>query len=301
MLNRTLAMVLCTGFYAPSAFAFWQIEDHEAVNRIRDAALNHSQIMDMIGYLTDVSGPRLTGSANLKRAEEYARDKLRDWGVANAHLEAWGPFGRGWSLEGFTANVLSPGFSPLIAYPKAWSPGTNGTIGGEVVFLDVKTIADLEKYKGKLKGRIVLFSPARHVDPLFDPPAHRQTDEELLRLANAEPSGGPKPFQLTAEQRAAEDLNYRKWQLIQNEGAAVVLLPSFRDAGTVYVTAATVPNPGDLPFEKWVQPWDLSKPVVTPQINVAAEQYNSIVRLLNRRIPSSLKSVSPRVSMMTTR
>ena len=118
--------------------------DLDAANRIRDTALNQSQIMEMVGYLTDVTGPRLTGSPNLKRAEEYARDKLREWGLENAHLEAWGPFGRGWSLEGFTANVLSPRFSPLIAYPKAWSPGTNGVVRGEVVLLDVKTEDDRE-------------------------------------------------------------------------------------------------------------------------------------------------------------
>ena len=201
--------------------------DLDAANRIRDAALNHSQIMEMVGYLTDVTGPRLTGSPNLKKAEEYARDRLGQWGLANAHLEAWGPFGCGWSLEGFTANMLSPAFSPLIAYPKAWSPSTNGTIRGEVVFLDVKTTADLDSYKDKLKGKIVLFSPARNVDPLFDPPAHRQTDEELLGLANAEPSADPPPFQFTAEQGAVEELNYRKWQLIQSEGAAWYYSPRF--------------------------------------------------------------------------
>jgi carboxypeptidase Q len=266
-----------------------QEKDLEAVNRIQDTALNHSQIMDTIGYLTDVSGPRLTGSPNLKRAEEYARDKLRDWGVANAHLESWGPFGRGWSLEGFTANMLSPGFSPLIAYPTAWSPGTDGTVRGEVVFLDVKTAADLDKYKGKLKRKIVLFSPARHVDPLFAPPAQRRTDEELQRLAKAPAPGEPTPFQPSPEQRAAEDLNYRKWQLIQSEGAAVVLEPSFRDAGTVYVTAATVPYPSDVSFGKRVNAWDLSSPVVTPQINVAAEQYNRIVRLVARGIAVQLE------------
>ena len=263
--------------------------DSEAAVQIRDMALNHSQIMEMVSYLTDVAGPRLTGSPNLKRAEEYARDKLRDWGLENAHLEAWGPFGRGWSLEGFTANVLSPRFSSLIAYPKAWSPGTNGMVRGEVVLLDVKTVADLDKYKGTLKGKIVLFSPARHIDPLFDPPAHRQTDEELLRLANAQPSGEPRPFQFTPEQRSAEELNYRKWQLIQNEGAAVVLQPSFRDAGTVYVTAATVPYPPDVPFEKRVHAWDLGKPAVPPQVYVAAEQYNGIVRQVMRGIPVQLE------------
>jgi hypothetical protein len=288
--NGTLATLLCATLLLAAGAAFSQEKaDLDAANRIRDAALNHSQIMDLVEYLTDVTGPRLTGSPNLKRAEEYARDKLREWGLPNAHLEAWGPFGRGWSMEGFTANMLAPGFSPLIAYPKAWSPGTNGTIRGEAVFLDVKTTADLDKYKGKLKGKIVLFSPARHVDPLFDPPAHRQTDEELLGLANAEPPGEPRPFQFTPEQRATAELNYAKWQLIQSEGAAVVLQPGFRDGGTVYVTDATAPYPPDVPFEKRVQAWDLSKPVVTPQAVVAAEQYNRMVRLAARGIPVELE------------
>lgn len=288
--NGILAALLCTTLLLAPGAAFSQEKaDLDAATRIRDAALNHSQIMDLVGYLTDVTGPRLTGSPNLKRAEEYARDKLREWGLADAHLEAWGPFGRGWSMEGFTANMLAPGFSPLIAYPKAWSPGTNGTIRGEAVFLDVKTTADLDKYKGKLKGKIVLFSPARHVDPLFDPPAHRQTDEELLTLANAEPPSEPRPFQFTPEQRATAELNYHKWQLIQSEGAAVVLQPGFRDGGTVYVTDATVPYPPDVPFEKRAQAWDLSKPVVTPQVVVAAEQYNRMVRLAARGIPVELE------------
>jgi carboxypeptidase Q len=288
--KTTLAAFLCPIVLFTAGIATAQEEiDLDAANRIRDTALNHSQVMEMVGYLTDVTGPRLTGSPNLKRAEEYARDKLREWGLENAHLEAWGPFGRGWWLEGFTANMLSPRFSPLIAYAKAWSPGTNGLVRGEVVLLDVKTVADLDKYKGKLKGKIVLFSQARHVDPLFDPPAHRQTDEELLRLANAPPSGEPRPFQFTPEQRSAEELNYRKWQLIQNEGAAVVLQPSYRDAGTVYVTSVTLPYPPDVPFEKRARAWDLSKPVVTPQVNIAAEQYNGIVRLVMRGVPVQLE------------
>lgn len=261
----------------------------DASARIRDAALNHSQIMDMVGYLTDVVGPRLTGSPNLRRAEEYTRDKLREWGLANARLEAWGPFGRGWSLEDFSAKMLSPDFTPLVAYPKAWSPGTNGTVRGEAIFLDVTSAADMDKYKGKLKGRIVLFSPARQIDPLFDPPAERQSDEELLRLANAPPPGQHHPFQFTPDQRAAEELNYQKWQLVQNEGAALVLQPSASDAGTLYVTSATVPYPPDVPFLKRVGAWDLSKPVVTPQAIVAAEQYNRIVRLLARGVRVELE------------
>jgi carboxypeptidase Q len=288
--KRTLAAFLCAVVSLSAGIAAAQEKtDLDAANRIRDTALHHSQVMEMVGYLTDVTGPRLTGSPNLKRAEGYARDKLREWGLENAHLEAWGPFGRGWSLEGFSANVLSPRFSPLIAYPKAWSPGTNGIVRGEVVLLDVKTAADLDKYKGRLKGKIVLFSPARKLDPLFDPPAHPQTDEELLRLANAQPSGERRPFQFTPEQRSAEELNYRKWQLVQEEGAAVVMQPSYRDAGTIYATSATVPYPPDVPFEKRAHAWDLSKPVVSPQVNVAAELYNGIVRQVTRGIPVQLE------------
>jgi carboxypeptidase Q len=288
--NRTFAAFFCPILLLASGIAVAQERvDPDAAGRIRDAALNHSQIMNMVGYLTDIAGPRLTGSPNLKLAEEYARDKLREWGLVNAHLEAWGPFGRGWSLEGVAANMLSPGFSPLIAYPKAWSPGTNGKVRGEVVFLDAKSATDLDKYKGKLKGKIVLFSPVRRVDPLFDPPAQRQTDEQLQRLANAQPSGESRPFQFTPEQRAAEELNYRKWQLLQSENAAVVLEPSYRDAGTVYVTSATVPYPPEVPYEKRAPAWDLSPPVVTPQANVAAEQYNRIVRLVMRGIPVQLE------------
>ena len=288
--NRIFAAFFCPILLLASGIALAQGRvDPDAASRIRDAALNHSQIMNMVGYLTDIAGPRLTGSPNLKRAEEYARDKLREWGLVNAHLEAWGPFGRSWSLEGVAANMLSPGFSPLIAYPKAWSPGTNGKVRGEVVFLDAKSATDLDKYKGKLKGKIVLFSSVRRVDPLFDPPAQRQTDEQLQRLANAQPSGESRPFQFTPEQRAAEELNYRKWQLLQSENAAVVLEPSYRDAGTVYVTSATVPYPPEVPYEKRAHAWDLSKPVVTPQANVAAEQYNRIVRLVMRGIPVQLE------------
>ena len=249
--------------------------------------MNDSQIMEMIGYLTDVSGPRLTGSPNLRAAEEYTLEKLRQWGVANAHLESWGPFGRGWSLEAFTANMLSPGFSPLIAYPKAWSAGTAGLLRGDVVWLDAKSLSDLDRYRGMLRNRIVLFSPAQTLNPLFDPPTQRQTDQELSRLANAGPpaAGKEAPVTLTSAQRQAAELSYRKWQMIEEEGAAVVLQPSFRDAGTLYATAATVANPVGVPFERRRQPWDLNKPRVTPQVIVAAEQYNRMIRLLQRGIP----------------
>ena len=136
-------------------------------------------------------------------------------GLQNASLEAWG-FGRGWSLEGFTANVVKPDFIPLIAYPKAWSPSTNGAVRGPVVYLDAKTPDDLEKYKGKLKGAIVLVAP-REIQAHFKPEGTRTTDEELLTLANAAPptpggGGNRRGAPSSASERArAMEWRGKKW------------------------------------------------------------------------------------------
>src|ERR1044071_8812228 len=107
--------------------------------------------MQTLEHLTDVIGPRLTGSPSLRRANTWTRDKLGEWGLENAHLESWGAFGRGWSLKRFSAQVVAPQCIPLIAFPKAWSPGTGGPLVAEVVLFDAKTEADLARYRGKLK------------------------------------------------------------------------------------------------------------------------------------------------------
>src|SRR5437867_4427505 len=164
---------------------------NDPIARIREEGLNRSQVMPTLSYLTDVIGPRLTGSPNLKRANEWTRDKLSSWGLTNAQLEAWGPFGRGWSLKRFSAQIIEPYAFPLIGYPKAWSPGFDEGLVAEVVYLDAKTEADLEKYKGKLKGAIVLMSPPREVKARFEPLATRLAETNLLRLANASPPQTP--------------------------------------------------------------------------------------------------------------
>src|SRR5215813_538419 len=137
------------------------LDPNDPIAKIRDEGLNRSQVMQTLSYLSDVIGPRLTASPGMKRANEWTRDTLTKWRLQNAHLEAWGPFGRGWSLEGFSANLIKPNYAPLIAHPKAWSPSTNGVLRAQPVYFDAKTDADLEKYKGKLKGAIVLLSEPR--------------------------------------------------------------------------------------------------------------------------------------------
>ena len=125
--------------------------------------------MATLSYLTDVIGPRLTGSPNLKRANEWTCQTLTKWGLANAHLEAWGPFGKGWTLKRFSAQVIEPQCIPLIAFPKAWSPSTEGTLVAPVVYFDAKSEADFAKFKGKIKGAIVLTGPRARSSARFEP------------------------------------------------------------------------------------------------------------------------------------
>src|SRR5215472_16361538 len=98
--------------------------DTAAIDKIKDEGMKHSHVMETLSYLTDVYGPRLTGSPNVKAAEEWAQKQMREWGLQNVHLEPWGPFGRGWSLEGFTKNATSPQFKPQRASQKEWSQST---------------------------------------------------------------------------------------------------------------------------------------------------------------------------------
>src|SRR5215831_952397 len=218
MIRRSLAVLilLCsltlTGLSVGAQAPAGEKIDLDSVAKLKDAEMNHSQVMDILSFLTDVYGPRLTGSPNAKAAAEWAKGKLAEWGGQNSHLESWGPFGRGWALQKFSASAVEPQAFPLIAYPKAWSPSTNGAVTGEVIYLDATTPEDLDKYKGKLKGAIVMMSPLREVQAHFKAEGHRMTDEDLLALANAEPPGGanrgggrpggqPSAAQLTAQKK----------------------------------------------------------------------------------------------------
>ena len=262
-------------------------DPNDPIERIKDEGLNRSQVMQTLSYLTDVIGPRLTNSPNMKRANEWTRDKLTQWGLQNAHLEAWGPFGRGWSLRHFSAEVIEPQSIPLIAYPKAWSPGTNGKVTGEVIYLDVKTEADLEKYKGKLKGAIILTSPMREVKAHFEPLGTRLTEKELLALADA-PEPGARPtrrFQIPPELIAAAKLAAQKFKFISDEGAALAIDPGRGDGGTIFVQSASVPQPFDPSPQaqaRRVSPWDKNAPKIVPQIVLSVEQYNRMVRMIQQ-------------------
>jgi carboxypeptidase Q len=284
------ALIFCLAVSAQVA----QVEkvDLEMMKKIREEGTQRSQVMETLSWLTDVHGPRLTNSPQYNRASEWAKGKLTEWGLQNASLEAWGPFGRGWSLEGFTANIVKPDFIPLIAYPKAWSPSTNGVVRGPVVYLDAKKPEDLEKYKGKLKGAIVLISPPRDVQAHFTPEGRRMNDETLLAMANADPptpgGGGFRRGGGSPEQRAALELTPKKWQMVYDEGAAVVLDMGRGDGGTIFVQSVTMPAPADAPFDRRPRPQSPdAKPI--PQASLSAEHYNRIVRMVTKGVPVELE------------
>ena len=263
-------------------------DPNDPIERIKDEGTNRSQVMQTLSYLSDVIGPRLTASPNMKRANEWTRDQLTKWGLENAHLEAWGPFGRGWSLKRFSAQVTEPQDIPLIAYPKAWSPGLDRPLTAAVVYVDARSDSDLEKFKGKLKEAIVLTAPMREVKAHFESLGTRRDEKNLLSLADA-PDPGPGParrFGGNPEQLAAAQFTAKKYRFFQDEGAALAIDPSRAgDGGTIFVQSATVPQaiptgPPGPNSPRQIQPYDNNAPKIMPQLVLAVEHYNRIIRMI---------------------
>lgn len=261
-------------------------DPNDPIERIKDEGMNRSQVMQTLSYLSDVIGPRLTASPGMKRSNEWTRSQLTKWGLQNAHLEAWGPFGRGWTLKRFSAQVSDPLNIPLIAYPKAWSPATAGPLTAEVVYVDAKDEADLQRFKGKLKGAIVLTGKMRDVKARFESMGTRRDEKDLLTLADAPLPTTGAGRRTTPEQRAALMFGCQKYQFFHNEGAAVLVDASRAgDGGTIFVQSASVPQPCvENPFgqnaPRQIQSYDKTAPKIIPQLVLAVEHYNRIARMI---------------------
>jgi carboxypeptidase Q len=259
----------------------------DVVERIKDEGLNRSQVMRTLEYLTDVLGPRLTGSPALKRANNWTRDKLSEWGLQNAHLEPWGPFGRGWTLKRFSAEVVEPQAFPLLAYPRAWSPGLDAPLTADAVVVDAKNEEELQKYKGQLRGKIVLVGTERELKPRFEPTATRLNEKQLLGLADApDPALLPRSprRQLTPEQIATARFNDRKTQFYYEEGVALLVGSSIAGDGGMlqFVQSASVPQLFDTPFDKRKGPWERDAPRLIPQITLSNDHYNRLARMIRQ-------------------
>src|SRR5215468_1620324 len=163
--------------------------DLDAVHKIRTEALQNSQVMEHLFYLTDVSGSRLTNSPGFFSAADWVVKRLGEWGIS-AHQEKWGPFGRGWTYTRFSAHMLEPQSVPLIGAPLAYTPGTSGPVTGDAVIVAINNDADFAKYKGTLKDKMVLLGPGRELQMSLQPLALRRSDSDLAALAQA-PDAGP--------------------------------------------------------------------------------------------------------------
>ena len=277
----------------------------ETIDKIRDEGMNRSQVMNTLSYLTDVIGGRLTNSPGMKRANEWTRDEMKKYGLQNAKLEAWGPWGRGWSLKSFSAQVIQPQAIPVIAFPKAWSPSTKGAVTAEVVYFDAEKEEDFAKYKGKLAGKIVLISGTRELKADFDGMGTRRTDEELAKMA-AEPNpmdaprppqGQPQmsPQQMERLQRFVNSL--KRANFVLQEGAAVVVDNSFEGSGgTLFVSGANVAqdipaNPMDIFSRRGnrLSAWDkTAEAKMLPQMTMATEDYNRLVRMIKQGVKPTM-------------
>jgi hypothetical protein len=256
--------------------------DPDALYRIRDEGWQRSQVLDTAWYLTEVYGPRLTNSPGMRAAADWAITRLTEWGLANVHKEPWGPFGRGWVNERLVVNEVMPTGRPLLAYPVAWTPGTNGLVSSDAILVTVDREEDFARWQGKLAGKIVLPTTPIDVRPLMTPLGRRYTDQELSDLQQMPVPVSPSitaPLPPPAPTPAPTPFATRRMQFLAREGALAVLIPGTgrSDHGSVLVMGSNANR-------------DPKEPAVPPQLMVATEQYNRLARLLlrNQRVTLEL-------------
>jgi carboxypeptidase Q len=252
--------------------------DLSIVNRIKAEAFQNSQVMDDLFYLSDVYGPRLTNSPGHRAAAEWVLNRLRGYGLQNVRAEKWGPFGQSWKLMRFSGHMLAPQYQPLIGMPLAWTASTKGVVTGEPVLAPLRSEADFETFKGKLRDKIVLIMDAKNIEMSTEPLAHRFTDEELLTREKApDPARlGPAGPAARAQREAATAFRKKRNQFLRDEGALVVLQYAPKgDGGTVFAGAG-----GSR---------DVNEPMPPATVALTPEHYNRIARLIAHQIPVKLE------------
>lgn len=265
--------------------------DDKAVEILRRHGLDESRVMDHLSWICDVHGPRLTGSPNLARAQQWALDRLGSWGLSNPHLESWGPFGKGWRLNRFDMHVIGDNPWPVHAWPKAWSPSLPGRVTGEVVSLLNRTAEEVEAMD--LSDKIVLMEGPRDVEEDFDGTAKRHDAESLLTLATGarparQPGRAGRPIR-TADFRAGFQRRQAVMNLVYQKRPLALLDRSYKGQyGTIFVSSATVKAPPGTPRDQRPRPWDTKGHAVIPQFTLAVEHYNRISRLLDKGVPVQL-------------
>lgn len=254
--------------------------DWEMIARIREEGLQRSRVMDTASYMTDVLGARLTLSEHMKRAQAWARTEMERIGLANPAIEPFMDYGVAWDNEYFSLHLLEPDYQPMTGFPLAHTPGTAGKVTAEAVIVDLQAKQDLEKYRGRLKGKAILASPPLAIDTAALAAGQpRRTDEELRRLSQTviapvrpAPRTLANPDALKPEEKMA---------FFKAEGAAVVLQCDGGFPGAVRGFA----RPGTRD-DKWSRQATLASP---PIVAVTPEHYNRMYRIARRDVPVKLE------------
>jgi hypothetical protein len=286
-MTRHIALVLASGCLAASTAAQSSI-DLGTISRIKQEALSRSRVMDHVAWMSDVYGPRVTGTPNFQRASEWAMKQFTEWGLANVHQERFA-FGQGWRVERFTAHMIAPEPQPIIGYPRTFSPSTKGTISGDVVRVDIRSDADFAKYKGTLKDRIVLPQAARRVRMLEDRVILRMTGDDIAEaLTTPIPQAGATGAAGAAGGASGPSLSERIAQFYVAEGVAAVLergSDSDMSAGGSDLSWQTQRVDGGTIFPGGGGSRDPKTPAQVPSATIAVEHYNRMVRILEKNIP----------------
>lgn len=260
--------------------------DADAIARIREEGLQRSQVMDIVGYMTDVIGPRLTLSEGMKKGQAWAKAKFAEVGLENVVVEPFMDYGVSWDNEYVSLHMIEPDYQMMVGYPLAHTPGTKGKLTLPVVIADVQTRSGLEKLKGKLKGAAVLLTPPAVFDPygVFST-VPRYTDEDLKRLEETV-LPAPRPAQPGAAAAGAtpnpdvlkpED----KLAFLKAEGARAALqCPGGRPGAAIGFA-----RPGTRD-DKWGYEATLAS---LPILSVTPEHYNRMYRILKRDIPVKIE------------
>ena len=259
--------------------------DYTAYDEIRREALAHSHVMEYASALMDAIGPRLTGSPNLKKANEWTRDQLAAMGCSNAHLEDWGEFGMAWEQENTWVRMTSPDKAVFIAQAAPWSPATKGAVSGRAVWADIKEEKDFDTYKGKLAGKIVLLGEMHEVKPVEKPLFTRYDEAELKKIEQYPIR--QEQFQAFL-QRYIKRMEFRQklGQFLASEGAVAVILPS-RDSENGGGSGGTIFDDNGSGFGPRPYRHDQMNPL--PLAVMAIENYGRMYRLLKASVPVTIE------------
>jgi len=281
------------------------------IARIKTEAYDHSKVMDHLSWLSDVYGPRLTASREFFQAADWAAGRMREIGLSNVHLEPWGPFGRSWSAEQWSVEMVEPRYAPLIATPLAWSASSNGPILGETILAPLAATRDLKKareefaayrkeWTGKLRGKFVMLRdpkiPAEQNRPQFQ----RYTDAELADLARA-PEHVAKIYGKLADLKFPEDPEERqKFMAALPESifdemfdARIKLAAErnrfFLDEGVLGILARDDRSHDGTTNAEQAGSHRSADPLAPPTFVITAEQYNRMARIMEKKTPVKVR------------